>query len=98
MSQSITLQGVYKNNKKCVVGTHNPKNNRFFKQSEINHLSLMIATYLVPKSDKFKSLKVIMHSDGKEILNGEFDVKDLTLYRAEEFTNELIELYKFYNK
>lgn len=98
MSQSIAIQGVYRNNKKLTVGTQNPKNNRFFNKDEKIHLEKMLVEHLIPKQEKFKNLYVTMHNDGEKILSSKFAVADLKLYSPKELTNELMELFKFYSK
>ena len=47
MSQSIILKGIYKNNKKCIYGIHNPVNNKTFTNEHLQSLKI--------KHDKWKT-------------------------------------------
>ena len=57
MSQSLTIIGKYKNNKRLLVGLHNPQNNRVANENEFIHLKAMIEKYIKPHLSKFKTVK-----------------------------------------
>lgn len=61
MSQTISLNGVYRNHKINGVGMHNPHNNRNFNEDETKHFINMIDEYIKPNIEKFKRFDLIMY-------------------------------------
>ena len=69
MSQSITVQGTFKNGKTRTVGLHNPMNNRIFNDGEKSHVWKMVNKYLVPIKHKFVGIKFTVHFQSGKTLS-----------------------------
>lgn len=93
MSQHIEVKGIYRNNKINMVGTHNPKNNRFFNDEEVRHLENTLRDNIYPNLKKFKGIEVCMWNDGKQILKRHYDVEGFGMHSSKSVTKELIKLY-----
>ena len=76
MSISLNMQGVYRNNKKMSIGTHNDKGSRFNK-SDYEHIYNMYKLYMNDKLNKFKKVTVSGYHDGKELFTCNIDISNL---------------------
>lgn len=83
MSMSLQIKGIYKNNKKNIIGTHCSQNRIVFTIEESKHLKDMFKKYFESNLDKFKKVEVKAWCDGHEILNSKVDINCL---KNEPFT------------
>ena len=83
MSMSLQIKGIYKNNKKNIIGTHCSQNRIVFTIEESKHLKDMFKKYFESNLDKFKKVEVKAWCDGYEILNSKVDINCL---KNEPFT------------
>ena len=83
MSMSLQIKGIYKNNKKNIIGTHCPQNRTVFTIEESKHLKDMFKKCFEINLDKFKKVEVKAWCDGHEILNSKVDINCL---KNEPFT------------
>ena len=76
MSISLSMQGVYRNNKKMSIGAHHSTGHRFDKSDYI-HIYNMYKLYMNDKLDKFKKVTVIGYHDGKKLFTCDIDISNL---------------------
>ena len=76
MSISLNMQGVYRNNKKMSIGTHNDKGHRFNK-SNYDHIYNMYKLHMNNKLDKFKKVTVTGYDDGHKLFTCDIDISNL---------------------
>ena len=76
MSISLSMQGVYRNNKKMSIGVHNDKGSRFGK-SDYNHIYDMYKMHMNNKLDKFKKVTVTGYDDGHKLFTCDIDISNL---------------------
>ena len=76
MSISLSMQGVYRNNKKMSIGAHNGKGHRFNK-SDYDHIYDMYKLYMNDKLHKFKKVTVSGYDDGHKLFTCDIDISNL---------------------
>ena len=76
MSISLSIQGVYRNNKKMSIGTHNDRGHRFNK-SDYNHIYDMYKLHMNDKLNKFKKVTVSGYHDGHKLFTCDIDISNL---------------------
>ena len=86
MSQSIILKGIYKNNKTCIYGIHNPINNKslnfeLFQELKQKHF---IFKDLLPKFKKTEIHLILMNQQSKRY---KFDYSEQNLFECIKICN-----------